>query len=320
MHGGWTDAELTWATSCWRSPASGRRRPSPAAGRHHDPFGHGELREGTGFSTKYAPRAFGMSCHPSARGRAQYTHVCTSCVRDALSSGRSGCCVICPITACRCSGAYRKKGQTGYQSRPQAAAAMARLLAEANPERTFWLVGDSAYVNAATLQGRPANLQVIGPSDWEGGAVTRGPSRHGRAGRDAPQEGEDRLPTPKAMIEDVVTYPAGTPDDRLPADDAANCDSESIRDALWCRGCQARAGGGTAGARRTGPVAGRGVGRHRPECLGRGRCSREICRRVERGTDVLREQAVPRPSRSAGSGAKRQAWSGRTRWRGSSGR
>jgi DDE superfamily endonuclease len=49
----------------------------------------------------------------------------------------------------------RKKGQDGYQTRPQAAAAMARLLAEANPDRMFWLVGDSAYVNAATLQGLP---------------------------------------------------------------------------------------------------------------------------------------------------------------------
>src|SRR5437588_12770468 len=53
---------------------------------------------------------------------------------------------------------YRKKGQDGYQTRPQAAAALARKLAEANPGRTFWLVGDSAYSNAAALQGRPKNL------------------------------------------------------------------------------------------------------------------------------------------------------------------
>src|SRR6266511_3316954 len=57
----------------------------------------------------------------------------------------------------------RKKGLDGYQTRPQAAAALAWTLAEANPERTFWLVGDSAYVNAAVLQDRPKNLQVIGP-------------------------------------------------------------------------------------------------------------------------------------------------------------
>ena len=61
----------------------------------------------------------------------------------------------------------RKKGQDGYQTRPQAAAALAWKLAEANPERTFWLVGDSAYVNAAVLQDRPKNLQVIGPLHWK---------------------------------------------------------------------------------------------------------------------------------------------------------
>src|SRR5271165_3262638 len=56
-----------------------------------------------------------------------------------------------------------KKGKAGHQPRPQSAAELARRLAEANPDRTFWLDGDSAYVNAAVLRGRPANLQVIGP-------------------------------------------------------------------------------------------------------------------------------------------------------------
>ena len=44
---------------------------------------------------------------------------------------------------------YRKKGIPGHQSRPLAAAELARKLAEANPERISWLVGDSAYVNSA---------------------------------------------------------------------------------------------------------------------------------------------------------------------------
>jgi hypothetical protein len=77
----------------------------------------------------------------------------------------------------------RKKGQDGYQTRPQAAAAMARLLAEANPDRTSWLVGDSAYVNAATLQGRPKNLQVIGPLPWKAALYERPePPREGQQG------------------------------------------------------------------------------------------------------------------------------------------
>jgi hypothetical protein len=53
----------------------------------------------------------------------------------------------------------RKKGRPGYRPRPRLAAEMVRRLAEANPGRTFWLVGDSAYVNAALLRGRPDNLQ-----------------------------------------------------------------------------------------------------------------------------------------------------------------
>lgn len=39
---------------------------------------------------------------------------------------------------------YRKKGKSGHQSRPLAAAELARKLAEANPDRIFWLVGDYA--------------------------------------------------------------------------------------------------------------------------------------------------------------------------------
>src|SRR5438270_2663222 len=68
---------------------------------------------------------------------------------------------------------YRKKGQAGHKPRPQSAAELARKLAEANPDRTFWLVGDSAYVNAALLQGRPSNLQVIGPLHWKAALFAR---------------------------------------------------------------------------------------------------------------------------------------------------
>ena len=41
---------------------------------------------------------------------------------------------------------YRKKGQTGYQTRTQLAAGLAHHLAESLPERTFWLVADAAYM------------------------------------------------------------------------------------------------------------------------------------------------------------------------------
>jgi DDE superfamily endonuclease len=101
----------------------------------------------------------------------------------------------------------RKKGQDGYQTRSQAAAMLARQLAEANPDRIFWLVGDSAYVNATLLQGRPEDLQVIGPLHWKaalyGLPAPRQPKQKG-----ASRTKGDRLPNPKAMIEDTTTYPA----------------------------------------------------------------------------------------------------------------
>src|SRR5439155_1150609 len=102
---------------------------------------------------------------------------------------------------------YRKRGQDGHQARPRAAAVLARKLAEANPERTFWLVGDSAYINAAVLQGRPTNLQVIGPLHWRAALYGR-PAPPQPKQKGAPRKKGDRLPNPKAMIEDTATYPA----------------------------------------------------------------------------------------------------------------
>jgi hypothetical protein len=132
--------------------------------------------------------------------------------------------------------ASRKKGHTAYQSRPHAAAAMARLLAEANPERTFWLVGDSAYVNAVTLQGRPKDLQVIGPLPWKAALYERpAPPVEGRKGR--PRQKGERLPTPQAMIEDVATYPAETRMVVFPQT-TRELRLQVIRDVLWYRGCK----------------------------------------------------------------------------------
>jgi hypothetical protein len=130
----------------------------------------------------------------------------------------------------------RKKGTDGYCARPQAAAALARKLAEANPGRTFWLVGDSAYVNAALLQGRPANLQVIGPLHWKAALYAPpAPPREGQRGRRR-KKGE-RLPNPKAMIEDTATYPAEVVAIAFPKVTRA-LRVQVIRDILWYRGCK----------------------------------------------------------------------------------
>src|SRR4051794_36118472 len=127
---------------------------------------------------------------------------------------------------------YRKKGQQGYQTRPQSAAALARRLAEANPERTFWLVGDAAYVNAAVLQGRPDNLRVIGPLHWKAALYER-PGPYGGKGR-PPKKGP-RLPAPKAMIEDEAGYPAEVLKIAFPGA-TRELRVQVIRDVLWYRG------------------------------------------------------------------------------------
>ena len=131
----------------------------------------------------------------------------------------------------------RKKGTDGYQARPQAAAALARKLAEANPERTFWLVGDSAYVNAALLQGRPKNLAVIGPLHWKAALYERPAPRRPKQ-KGAPRKKGDRLPHPKAMIDDTVTYPAELLTIAFPKQ-VRQLRVQTIRDVLGYRGCKA---------------------------------------------------------------------------------
>jgi hypothetical protein len=129
---------------------------------------------------------------------------------------------------------YRKKGQPGYQARPQSAAVLARKLAEANPGRAFWLVGDSAYINAAVLQGRPANLQVVGPLHWKAALYQRPAPRQPKQ-RGAARKKGDRLPNPKAMIEDTATYPAELVTIDFPKG-AKELRVQVIRDVLWYQG------------------------------------------------------------------------------------
>jgi hypothetical protein len=129
---------------------------------------------------------------------------------------------------------YRKKGQPGHRTRPQAAAELARKLAEADPGRIFWLVGDSAYVNAALLRGRPANLQVIGPLHWKAALFERPGPYSGRGRR--PKKGR-RLPTPKALIEDTAGYPAELMTIVFPKE-SRELRVQVIRDVLWYRGCK----------------------------------------------------------------------------------
>jgi hypothetical protein len=131
---------------------------------------------------------------------------------------------------------HHKKGQPGHQPRPQAAAGLARKLAEANPGRTFWPVGDSAYVNAALLQGRPENLQVIGPLPWKA-ALYGLPAPRVPRQRGATRKKGDRLPNPKAMIEDTAAYPAELVTIAFPKQER-ELRVQVVRDVLWYRGAK----------------------------------------------------------------------------------
>jgi len=133
--------------------------------------------------------------------------------------------------------AFRKKGSAGYKSRPQLAIELARRLAEACPDRIFWLAGDSAYINATTLRDRPGNLHAVGPLNWTAAlyALPEPPAPGRKGGR--PRQKGDRLSTPKAMIEDTINYPAVERTILFPKGER-ELRIQVVRDILWYRGCK----------------------------------------------------------------------------------
>src|SRR5262249_43180511 len=102
-----------------------------------------------------------------------------------------------------------------------------------------WLAGDSAYINATTLQGRPRNLHAVGPLNWKAALYTlpapKSPDRKGKGGR--PRKKGDRLPTPKAMIEDTVANPPELGTIVFPKGER-ELRIQVIRNILWYRGCK----------------------------------------------------------------------------------
>ena len=68
------------------------------------------------------------------------------------------------------------------------------------PERTVYVVGDTAYVNQTTVEGRPTNVEVLGPLRMDGALWTLPPPRRpGQKGR--PRTRGERLPTPAAQAQ-----------------------------------------------------------------------------------------------------------------------
>jgi hypothetical protein len=80
-------------------------------------------------------------------------------------------------------------------------AVVARWAAELAPGRTVYLVGDTAYTNRTTLEGRPANVEVVGRLRLDAALWTPPPPRRpGQNGR--PRKRGTRLPTPQALAAD----------------------------------------------------------------------------------------------------------------------
>jgi DDE superfamily endonuclease len=129
---------------------------------------------------------------------------------------------------------YRKKGTAGYRKRTALAAELARLVAAWLPERECWLVGDAAYLTAAVLKERPANLRVLGPLRWDAALYALPPAR--RPGQRGPNRKKgDRLPTPRQMIEDTAHYPASAAEVAF-LTQKRPLRVQVVRDVLWYSG------------------------------------------------------------------------------------
>jgi hypothetical protein len=102
---------------------------------------------------------------------------------------------------------YRKKGTAGHQKRTEAAAQMARDVANWLPHRECWLLGDNAYINAAVLRDRPTNLHVLGPLRPDA-VLYDLPSARKPGQRGAPRKRGERLPSPRQMMADTRRFPA----------------------------------------------------------------------------------------------------------------
>jgi DDE superfamily endonuclease len=133
---------------------------------------------------------------------------------------------------------FRKKGTAGHCKKTELARELACLVANLIPAREVRLVCDSAYVNAAVLRDRPANLELIGPLPMK--AALYGLPQPRRPGRRGPQPKKGaRLATPREMFEDQRNYPAPRRRARGPGG-AKDLRVQVVKDVLWYSACKAR--------------------------------------------------------------------------------
>jgi hypothetical protein len=101
---------------------------------------------------------------------------------------------------------YEKQGsksRSEHRSKSQLAAELVREMAQCFPARKIQVVADCAYVGQHLLQGREANVEVIGPIRWDAALSTPLPAE----GKGRRKRGE-RLPTPAGMLADDERWPA----------------------------------------------------------------------------------------------------------------
>jgi hypothetical protein len=90
-------------------------------------------------------------------------------------------------------------------TKPMLAAEMVNVLANAFEYKRFQLIADQAYINKATLQNHPKNVEVIGPILGNSALYAPPePRAEGQTGRPA-LRGE-RLPTPQELFQDTRKF------------------------------------------------------------------------------------------------------------------
>lgn len=133
---------------------------------------------------------------------------------------------------------FRKKGLPGHKKRTELAREMAHLVADLMPLRQIYLVADSAYVNAAVLRDRPANLHVIGPLPLKAALyelpeppLPRQRGRRRKKGKrlDSPKQSFEGLADCSEAVEQEVTL-AGEVSKRLRL--------RVLPEVLWYTGCK----------------------------------------------------------------------------------
>jgi hypothetical protein len=133
---------------------------------------------------------------------------------------------------------FRKKGTPGHRKKTELARELACLAAELAPLRDVRLVCDNAYVNAAVLRDRPANLELIGPLSMKAALYALPQPR--KAGRRGPRRKKgERLATPREMFSDEKNYPAELSRHHSPRG-RRELRVQQVKDVLWYSACKSR--------------------------------------------------------------------------------